>query len=295
MRLPLAALIAAVLLAGAGAAEQSTPPPAPQTHPKLFPPEQLVLLESPDRDEWQQPELVMDALQIADGARVADLGAGGGWFTIRLAHRVGPNGMVYAEDIQRQMLEAITRRVQAEGLTNVETVTGTADDPRLPGNLHAVLMVDTYTQLGNPVTLLRNVRRALAPNGLLGIVDFKAMSVCLRTVSNATPLPPASSFAATKRFCGISTFWCLAGSASACASGVFSPLPAAGHGRARRVRAGGSVHAGGGRHAVHAARHVEARARGARIALGRSVRVIGTRDARRDCHRINSCGIADAR
>jgi SAM-dependent methyltransferase len=169
MRLLALALTAALLFAGAPAAQQ----PPPQTHPKLFPPEKLVLLESPDRDEWQQPELVMDVLQIADGARVADLGAGGGWFTIRLAHRVGPNGRVYAEDIQRQMLEAIKRRVQAEGLTNVETVPGTATDPSLPSDLHAVLMVDTYTQLGDPVPLLRNVRKALAPNGLLGIVDFK--------------------------------------------------------------------------------------------------------------------------
>ncbi len=171
MRLLIPALAVAALLAAVPAAQQ--PAPAQQTHPRLFPPEQLVLLESADRDEWQQPELVMDALKIADGARVADLGAGGGWFTIRLAHRVGPNGIVYAEDIQRQMLEAIKRRVQAEGLTNVETVPGVADDPRLPSGLNAVLMVDTYTQLGDPVTLLQNVRKALAPNGLLGIVDFK--------------------------------------------------------------------------------------------------------------------------
>ena len=66
----------------------------------------------------------MDALGIADGARVADLGAGGGWFTIRLARRVGPNGIVYAEDIQREMIESIRRRVDREGLTQ------RADDPR---------------------------------------------------------------------------------------------------------------------------------------------------------------------
>ena len=168
----LARLIAAALLATPLLAAQSPQPP-PQTHPKLFPPERLVLLESPDRDEWQQPELIMDTLKIADGARVADLGAGGGWFTIRLARRVGPNGIVYAEDIQRQMLEAIRRRVEREGLKNVETVRGDADDPRLQPGLNAVLMVDTYSQLGDPVTLLRNVRAALAPNGLLGIVDFK--------------------------------------------------------------------------------------------------------------------------
>lgn len=162
--LPLACL---VLILTAGPAGQQRP------HSRLFPPEQLVLLESPDRDEWQQPERVMDALGIFDGAKVADLGAGGGWFTIRLAHQVGPNGIVYAEDIQRQMIEAIARRVAREELANVRTVLGTATDPRLEPGLNAVLMVDTYTQLSDPVALLRNVRDALAPNGRLGIVDFK--------------------------------------------------------------------------------------------------------------------------
>jgi predicted methyltransferase len=144
-----------------------------QTHGRLFPPEQLVLLESPDREEWQQPQAVMDALGIFDGAKVADLGAGGGWFTIRMAHRVGPNGVVYAEDVQHQMIEAIGRRVQREGLTNVRTVLGTPDNPKLDPGLHAVLMVDTYTQLPDPVTLLRHVRASLAADGRLGIVDFK--------------------------------------------------------------------------------------------------------------------------
>jgi len=156
-----------MLLGGAVAAQQGNP------HARLFPPEQLGLLEGPDRVEWQQPERVMDLLGIADGSRVADLGAGGGWFTIRLAHRVGPNGVVYAEDIQRQMIESIERRVKREGLDNVQTILGTPDDPRLPDGLQAVLMVDTYPQLRDPVSLLRNVARALAPSGLLGIVDFK--------------------------------------------------------------------------------------------------------------------------
>ena len=93
-----------------------TPPSAPaqrDTHARLFPPEQLGLLEAAGRDEWQEPQRVMDSLGIADGARVADIGAGGGWFTIRLAHRVGPNGVVYAEDIQPEMIESIRRRVVA--------------------------------------------------------------------------------------------------------------------------------------------------------------------------------------
>jgi len=142
-------------------------------HGRLFPPEDLGLLEGPDRDAWQQPEQVMDALGIADGARVADLGAGGGWFTVRLARRVGPNGRVYAEDIQPQMIESIARRVSREGLTNVVTILGTPNDPKLPTDLDAVLIVSTYPEMTDPVTLLRNVAHLLRPNGRVGIIDFR--------------------------------------------------------------------------------------------------------------------------
>jgi ubiquinone/menaquinone biosynthesis C-methylase UbiE len=140
---------------------------------RLFPPEQLVLLEAPDRDEWQQPDKIMDRLNIADGARVADIGAGGGWFTIRLARRVGPNGRVFAEDIQPQMIEAIRRRVVREGLKNVTPMLGTPTDARLEPNLQAVLIVDTYPQLPDAVALLRNIAAKLVPGGRVGIVDFK--------------------------------------------------------------------------------------------------------------------------
>jgi len=142
-------------------------------HGRLFSPEKLGELEGPDRDEWQQPEQIMDTLLIADGSRVGDIGAGGGWFTVRLARRVGPNGRVFAEDIQRQMIESIQRRVAREGLSNVEPILGTALDPRLPQGLDAVLIVDTYPQLDDPVGLMTHVRRSLKPNGRLGIVDFK--------------------------------------------------------------------------------------------------------------------------
>ncbi|HOQ60960.1 MAG TPA: class I SAM-dependent methyltransferase, partial [Vicinamibacterales bacterium] len=114
------------------------------------------------------------ALAIAEGSVVADIGAGGGWFTIRLGRRVGSNGTVYAEDIQRQMLEATSRRAAREGLTNVRTVLGTSEDPRLPkGALDAVLIVDTYHELENPVAMLRNIAASLKAQGRVGVVDFK--------------------------------------------------------------------------------------------------------------------------
>jgi ubiquinone/menaquinone biosynthesis C-methylase UbiE len=117
----------------------------------------------------------MDALGIADGAVVADIGAGGGWFTIRLARRVGPNGRVYAEDIQPQMIESIQRRVEREGLKNVTLVRGTATDPRLPeGALDAVLIVETFSEMEDPVTLLENVAASLKPRGRIGIIEFKS-------------------------------------------------------------------------------------------------------------------------
>ena len=142
-------------------------------HGRLFPPEDLGTLEGPDRDAWQKPDQIMDALAIADGSTVADLGAGGGWFTVRLARRVGPNGLVYAEDIQPQMIESIARRVGREGLANVRTILGTASDPKLPPALDAVLIVDTYPEMADPVTLLEYVAASLKPNGRLGIVNFK--------------------------------------------------------------------------------------------------------------------------
>lgn len=143
-------------------------------HSRLFPPTELGALEGPDREDWQQPERMMDALRIGEGSVVADLGAGGGWFTVRLARRVGPNGRVYAEDVQPQMIEAITRRVQREALRNVVPRLGTHDDPKLPGGgVDVVLMVDTYNEVEARVALLRNIARALKPDGRLGIVNFK--------------------------------------------------------------------------------------------------------------------------
>jgi predicted methyltransferase len=143
---------------------------------RLFPPENLGLLEAPDREAWQKPEQIMDALGIAEGSTVADIGAGAGWFTIQLARRVGPNGTVYAQDVQRQMLEATRRRVAREGLQNVQTRLGSGSLPNLPDRtLDAVLMVDMYSEVDSPdrVPFLRNLAAALKPGGRLGIVNYK--------------------------------------------------------------------------------------------------------------------------
>jgi SAM-dependent methyltransferase len=144
-------------------------------NPRLFAPQNLGLLEPPDREAWQKPDQVMDALHIADGTVVADLGAGGGWFTVRLARRVGPNGKVYAVDVQQLMLEAIRRRVQRDGYTNVIPVLGAYTDPQLPDDARtdAVLIVDAFHEMEDPILLLRNVARTLKPLGRIGIIDYR--------------------------------------------------------------------------------------------------------------------------
>jgi ubiquinone/menaquinone biosynthesis C-methylase UbiE len=141
-------------------------------HARLFRPEDLGELEAPDREEWQQPIRIMDVLGIGDGSVVADLGAGSGWFTIRLASRVGPNGLVLAEDVQKPMIQAINARVESLGIKNVRTVLGTASDAALPQPVDAVLVVDSYHEWEQPVPLLRNVAKSLKPSGRIGIVNF---------------------------------------------------------------------------------------------------------------------------
>ena len=138
----------------------------------LFSPLNLGVLEGADREQWNKPEQIMDALKIADGSKVAEIGAGGGWFTLRLARRVNQRGLVYAEDVQPEMIEAIRRRVQRENLTNVRTVLGTTKDSRLPHDLDAILINWAYNELEYPVPVLKNAAESLKPQGRIGIVDF---------------------------------------------------------------------------------------------------------------------------
>src|SRR5262249_25244447 len=134
-------------------------PPAPpaQSKPKgvLFKAQGLGLLHAPHPAEWQKPQPLMDLLRIAERTGRAHLGAGGGWFTIQLARRVGPNGIVYGEDIQQPMIDFIGQRARRENLTWVKPILGTATDPRLPPGIDAMLIVDTYHEVEDPVALFR--------------------------------------------------------------------------------------------------------------------------------------------
>src|ERR1700682_2152984 len=108
-------------------------------------------LVRPERETEEAPDAALDAIGIRRGATVADVGAGVGYFTWRLAERVGPSGKVYANDVQPAMLEKLRKNMEARPLVNVETVLGTEDDPKLPaGAVDLVLLVDVYHEFSQP-------------------------------------------------------------------------------------------------------------------------------------------------
>jgi SAM-dependent methyltransferase len=132
----------------------------------------LSIFEYPDRDKKLQIDRVMDLLGITPGKNVGDIGAGSGWFTVRAARRVGPTGAVLAEDINPLAIESIGKRVQKENLSNVRTVLGSADDPRLPPeSVDAVLMLKMYHEIAHPVPAMQALRRSLRPGARIGIID----------------------------------------------------------------------------------------------------------------------------
>jgi ubiquinone/menaquinone biosynthesis C-methylase UbiE len=113
----------------------------------------------------------MDILGIAPGKNVADIGAGSGWFTVRAAGRVGISGTVYAVDINPEAIRYVEARIRKEKLRNVKPILGKPDNPRLPSTVDAVLLLKTYHEVADPVTLLRNLRSSLSPGAKVGVID----------------------------------------------------------------------------------------------------------------------------
>ena len=114
----------------------------------------------------------MDILHIKPGSTVADIGAGSGWFTVRAAKRVGPSGLVYAVDINPAAISYINDRAKREHLENIRAIQGHEDDPLLPRNsVDSVLLLKTYHEVAQPVRMLQNLRHALKPGALVGIID----------------------------------------------------------------------------------------------------------------------------
>ena len=131
----------------------------------------LSIFDSPGRDERLQINRVMDILGINSGKTVADIGAGSGWFTVRAAKRVGDAGTVYAVDINPEAIRYIEGRVGKENLHNVKTILGKPDDPMLPAKVDAVLLLKTYHEVAQPITLMQNLRSRLAAGARVGVID----------------------------------------------------------------------------------------------------------------------------
>ena len=131
-------------------------------------------LTRPERETEEEPDKALAAIGIAKGAIVADIGAGSGYMTWRMAQIVGPAGKVYANDIQQKMLDLLKKNVEQRKLTNVETVLGTVDDPRLPaGVIDLVLLVDVYHEFSEPQKMLRRIRESLKPDGRLVLLEYR--------------------------------------------------------------------------------------------------------------------------
>lgn len=125
-----------------------------------------------ERAKNLQIDRVMDILKISEGKSVADIGAGSGWFTVRAAKRVGANGRVFAVEINQEFINYINERAKKENFSNIQTVLGAEDDPKLPeDSVDAVLILKTYHEIGQPVRLLKNLSKSLRENALVGIID----------------------------------------------------------------------------------------------------------------------------
>jgi SAM-dependent methyltransferase len=131
-------------------------------------------LDRSERPSEEEPERALDLLAIPKGAVVADVGAGSGYMTVKLATRVGPTGKVYATDIQPEMLRLLRRRLSTLQVTNVTLVQGTVDDPLLPQSaIDLELLVDVYHEFSAPQAMLRHLRDALKPGGRLVLLEYR--------------------------------------------------------------------------------------------------------------------------
>jgi SAM-dependent methyltransferase len=132
----------------------------------------LSIFEYPDRAKNLEIDRVMDLLRIRPGKAVADIGAGSGWFSVRAARRVGPQGTVFAEDINPEAIRFIDHRIATENLPNLHTILGTPDDDKLPpASVDAVLMLKVYHEIARPIPFMHHLQRSLRSGALVGIID----------------------------------------------------------------------------------------------------------------------------
>ncbi len=140
----------------------------------VFNPLYLPYLESKSRDHWQMPEEILDALAVSAGDHVADIGAGGGYFTERFSRRVGPDGRVYATDVQEVMVSKLRKRAARHGLANVTVIHAGFDDPGLPpGSCDLIFLSSVYKEIEGRVDYATRMRAALKPGGRVAILEYR--------------------------------------------------------------------------------------------------------------------------
>jgi len=156
------------LLSGPSAAQ------SPQTHDHSFgdADKWAKVFDDPERDAWQKPHEVIQALTLKPDAIVADIGSGTGYFSVRFAHMV-PKGRVYGVDTEPGMVKHLADRAKREGLKNVTAVAGKPGDPRLPEKADLVILVDVYHHVENREQYFRQLQKSLRPGGRLAIIDFR--------------------------------------------------------------------------------------------------------------------------
>jgi SAM-dependent methyltransferase len=184
IRVLLASVVVVVMLGGSGSARADqgrVPFPTPDR-----PVATIVSPEYSDeqtRDRHREAERVMDRLGIRPGMRVADIGAGRGYYTVRLARRLGPAATVYAQDVSADYLAELAARLRRDGVRDVTLVQGTPGDPRLPPQaVDVAILSHMYHEIANPFEFLYNLRPALAPGARVAIID-----VDKRTQDHGTP------------------------------------------------------------------------------------------------------------
>ena len=169
-----AGALAALQLASAGAFAQATAPPQEMHRRHGDPTAYIASLDDPARDAYQKPDEVLEALALRPGEVVADIGAGSGYFTVRLARAVGQAGHVYAVDVSPDMIRHLNRRLRDAGFRNVSTVLSEPDDPLLPqASVDRVVIVDTWHHVEDQPSYLEHLKRVLRPGGQVVHIDFR--------------------------------------------------------------------------------------------------------------------------
>lgn len=128
----------------------------------------------PEREQEENPQALLEALHLEPGQTVADIGCGNGFYTLQMAEKVGPEGRVYAVDIQPEMLELLGERARAAGVTNIVPVLSSPADPKLPaGELDLILLVDVYHEFAYPERMLAGMRAALNDGGVVALAEYR--------------------------------------------------------------------------------------------------------------------------